>query len=273
MNAAPQVKKHLRKYTSEKGTHVFARAGFAARAVLYGAMGIFALLFSYGRTGGLTDVRGVLRKLIEQPFGGGILCLIALGLFSYALFRIAQAFRDYDGHGTSAKGILLRTGHFLGGIFHLGLGYYAINLVLHLTAEEKKGPAEQHLAQQVLDQPLGRWLLALLGLAVIGFGVFQVVVALREKFLRDLELPARNKTWICGVCKFGLIARAAVFGVIGWLFIKAALEASSREAGGVAGAWKFLSSQEFGSILVPLLAMGLIAFAAYGLAQAVYRKV
>jgi hypothetical protein len=272
MNAAPKLKSHIRKYTTEDKTHVLARAGFAARAVLYGAMGAFALLFSYGHQGGLTDTRGVLRELIKQPFGTIILIVVGLGLFAYAIFRIAQALRDYEGHGTSAKGIMKRLGNFAGGIFHIGLGYSAINLVLHLSKESKGGGNERQLAEWLLEKPAGRWLLGALALGIIAFGISQIVIAWREKFLKELDLPADKKVWITRTCKVGLIARGVVFGVVGWLFLKAATEASGHEAGGVAGAWKFLSAQEFGSVLVPLLAMGLIAFAGYGVTQAVYRR-
>jgi len=272
MNTAP-LRRQLRKYTSEERTHALARAGFAARAVLYGAIGLFALLFAYGQRGGLTDVQGVLRKLVHEPFGAILLSLLGLGLLAYAIFRIAQAIRDYEGHGRSASGMLRRLGYFAVGVLHIGLGYSALNLVLHLTAEEKRGGNEQRAAHWILDQPFGRWLLGAVALGIIGFGISQVVIAWQERFCRELDLPADKKLWIIRTCKVGLIARGVVFGVVGWLFLRAALEANSERAGGIQGVWKFLSEQALGPWLVPLLAMGLLAFAGYGITQAVYRKI
>ncbi|RYZ94375.1 MAG: DUF1206 domain-containing protein, partial [Proteobacteria bacterium] len=119
MKPSAEISRRVRKLTSEKKTHGFARIGFAARAVLYGAVAVFALLFSYGSAGGLTDVRGALRRLVQQPFGAGILCVVAAGLLCYAIWRMAQAVRDYEGHGRDLSGIAKRLGYFFGGLVHL----------------------------------------------------------------------------------------------------------------------------------------------------------
>lgn len=54
--------------------------------------------------------------------------------------------------------------------------------------------------------------------------------------------------------------------------MKAALHERSNEAGGVADAWRFLAASPFGSTLVAIVGLGLIAFAIYGLTEAVYRE-
>lgn len=273
MSSASKVRGQVRKFTSEEKTHALARAGFAARAVLYGAMGVFALLFSFQRGGGLTDVKGVLQKLIHEPFGAVILVVVGLGLFAYAIFRMAQAVRDYDGHGDSAEGIARRVGFFAAGLLHVGLGFSALNLVLRLRKEEGGDGNEKLFAHWLLEQPLGRWLLGAVALGVIAFGISQAWVAWREKFLKELDLPREKRLWITRLCKVGLIARGAVFAVVGWLFLRAAIEANAERAGGIQGVWKWLSSQFMGEWLVPLLAVGLIAFAGYGITQTVYRKI
>ncbi|HEU4538526.1 MAG TPA: DUF1206 domain-containing protein, partial [Polyangiaceae bacterium] len=62
-----------------------ARLGFIARGALYITVGALALMAAFGLGGQITTNRGALSHLAEQPFGGFLLGLVALGLAGYAL--------------------------------------------------------------------------------------------------------------------------------------------------------------------------------------------
>jgi hypothetical protein len=71
----------------------------------------------------------------------------------------------------------------------------------------------------------------------------------------------------------GHLARMIVFGLIGVFLIKAAVEYNPNTAIGLDGALRKLAAQTYGSVLLGLVAAGLIAFALYSLSDARYRKI
>jgi hypothetical protein len=64
-----------------------------------------------------------------------------------------------------------------------------------------------------------------------------------------------------------------VFGLIGVFLIKAAVEYNPNTAIGLDGALRKLAAQTSGSVLLGLVAAGLIAFALYSLSDARYRRI
>ena len=73
-----------------------SRAGFVARGLIYGIVGILALKLALGHGGKLTNQQGALQTVAHQPFGKLLLTLVAIGLGGYAMWRLARA---AIGHG------------------------------------------------------------------------------------------------------------------------------------------------------------------------------
>jgi hypothetical protein len=122
-------------------------------------------------------------------------------------------------------------------------------------------------------QPLGRWLVALIGLAVIGAGLAHLVKGYRAKFEKHLQMDRATLEKVSPICRFGLVARGIVFLIIGGFFIVAAWRFSSGEVVGLKGALETLQQQPYGWILLAIVALGLFAFGIYSLIEARYRRV
>ena len=75
------------------------------------------------------------------------------------------------------------------------------------------------------------------------------------------------------ICKFGLYARSVVFGIIGSMFIYAAVSQNPDNAGGLKEVLDTLSQQAYGMILLAIIAAGLFAFGCYSGFEAIYRKI
>ena len=73
-----------------------SRAGFVARGLVYGIIGVLALKLALGHGGKLTNQQGALQTVAHQPFGKVLLMLVAVGLGGYALWRLVRA---AIGHG------------------------------------------------------------------------------------------------------------------------------------------------------------------------------
>src|SRR5690348_11315732 len=71
--------------------HHAAAFGFAAAGVIYGVIGLYALLLAAGEGGGLLGATETPREMKRQPFGDGLLIVFAIGLACHALWRFVHA--------------------------------------------------------------------------------------------------------------------------------------------------------------------------------------
>ena len=71
----------------------------------------------------------------------------------------------------------------------------------------------------------------------------------------------------------GHVARGAVFAVVGVFLAKAAIEYDPNEAVGIDGALLKVVEASYGTLLLALVAAGLIAYAVYCFVEARYRRI
>src|SRR2546423_12025458 len=68
-----------------------ARAGFVARGLIYGIIGILAFKLAIGAGGKAASQQGALETIAQQPVGRVLLILVAVGLARYACRRLVPA--------------------------------------------------------------------------------------------------------------------------------------------------------------------------------------
>jgi hypothetical protein len=252
---------------------ILARVGYAAKAVLYGTIGFLAARAGFGWSGGqATDTRGALRAVHEAPFGRHILLLIAAGLAGYALWRLVEAVTDPERRGTDAKGVALRAGNAVRGLAHGALALAAFRLGMGTGSAGSQGP--DGWAARVLTLPAGEVLLWLGAAGVAGYGLYQLYRAWKAKLGRHLALTrvsAGTGSVLVAVCRFGLAARGAVFGLIGFLLGRAAARHDPGQAGGVRES--LLTLAGIGRWALAAAGLGLIAYGLYQLVEARYRRI
>lgn len=255
------------------GLEHFARAGLAARGLVYVMVGGLAVLAAIGSGGGVGGGGSALRTLLNEPLGVLPLGLIGLGLVCFSAWRLVNAALDADGHGTSPKGLGTRAVHALSGVVNGGLALTAFGLAVGAGSGGGDDAAARDWTAWLLAQPFGRWLVAAVGLGVIGAGAFHLFKAWKGDMLKRLSVPADKRSAALALGRIGYAARGVVFGVIGVFLIVAALHADSSEAKGLGGALSALRQQPFGWALLALVAAGLAAFGAFGIAQARWRRI
>lgn len=250
-----------------------ARSGYAARGVVYLLIGFMAFLAAIGGGGQTTDSKGALRELLSQPFGDILLGAVAVGLVGYAGWRLVQALFDADDHGTDAKGLAVRGGLLVSAVTHALLAFFAVSLIVGMGGGSGGEGGTSDWTAKLMSQPFGRWLVALVGVAVIGVGIAHAVKAFKEKFKDRMQMGRNTMRWFSPLAKFGLSARAVVFFIIGGFFILAAVQAQPEEARGLGGALRTLQQEAYGPYLLGVVALGLVAFGVYSLVQARYRQI
>ncbi len=248
-----------------------ARFGYAARGIVYVLVGGMALLSSVG--GGRTDQESALKMVLDQPFGWIWLGLIGLGLIGFIVWRLAQALLNADGHPDDAKGYVIRGGMLISAITYTGLASYALQNALQLSLGGGSDNSRETWIAWLMQQPFGRFLIAAIGLAIIGAGAAQIIKGLRRRYLKYVPIsPAQNRV-LDLACVYGLAARGVVFFIIGSFFIYAGWASDAGQTGSTAEAMAWVRQLPFGGLLYAFIALGLFAFGAYGLIEARYRIV
>jgi hypothetical protein len=250
------------------------RFGYAAKGVVYVIIGGLA---AFGATGGgePKDTRGALTELLRQPFGSVLLCVVAVGLAGYALWRLTMALKDTENKGSELKGLAVRFGYGCIALVYAGLSYSAVQLVLGNGAGKGSDQNSKEWTARFMALPFGRWLVGLAGLCVIGFGLWQCYKGLSARFRKNLkagQMHDLTDELSTRAGQVGLTARGVVFGVVGAFLIQAALHARANEAQGLSGALRALEQRPYGPWLLGTIALGLVVYGLYMFVEACYRR-
>lgn len=254
-----------------------ARLGYAAKGVVYLLIGVLAAQAAFGAGGRTTGSEGVLRHILEQPHGRALLGAVALGLFGYALWRAITAVRDPEhAGGADAKRIVARVAYGISALVHAGLAWQAARLALGNGGGGSEGEGTRGVTAEVLSWPLGEWLVGAAGVAIVGYGLWQIRRGLAGDLRKRLRLGGVEPNaarLLVRLGRAGVTARGIVFCFLGWLVIRAALEHSPDRAGGVGAALRSFAETTGAPLVFGLVALGLAAYGVFELAKARYRIV
>lgn len=250
-----------------------ARAGYAARGVIYLIIGGLATMTAFGFGGETTGSKGALSNLLQAPYGWLLVLVVALGLFSYSTWRFCQAIFDTDDHGTDAKGMAIRGGLLVSATTHVLLAFWAVSVVLGSASSSGSGSEKESLVATVMSYTFGHWLVGLIGLAVIGVGVAHFLKGYDEQFEKRFTWSSDTRSKLKPFCKFGLYARGALFAILGGFVIYAAVTTDPSKAAGLSEAMSWLRGQPYGALLFTAAAFGLTCFGIYSIVEAIYRRV
>jgi hypothetical protein len=250
---------------------VLSRAGFVARAFVYGIIGLLAFEVAIGVGGKITNQRGALRTVEQHPFGHLLLTLLAIGLGGYALWRLIRAALGHGPEGADSG--LDRLGALGSGIAYALMCAVAVQI---LTGPGTSGGGAKKTASDVFSWPGGRWLVGLFGVVLAGVAIYQFIRGIKRKFLDDSKterMAPTFKSWFTIFGTIGHVARAVVFGLVAIFLLKAAYDYKANEAIGLDGALGKLYNASGGPLLLGVVALGLIAFGCFSLVEARYRRI
>jgi Domain of Unknown Function (DUF1206) len=258
-----------------EGSHLFdvlARAGFVARGLVYGIIGVLALRLALGDGGKITNQQGALHTVANQPFGKFLLILVAIGLGGYSLWRLLRA---TIGHGAErSDSAFERVAAIASGLFYGAMCIVAAEIVMGSSGGGAGNTKKQTAG--VFGWPEGKWIVAIAGCVMIGVALYQGYRGITKKFLEDSkteDMGLRMKEWIGRIGTVGHLARMVVFGLVGIFLIKAAVDFRAGAAVGLDGALAKVLHHSYGTYMLAIVAAGLIAFALYSLSDARYRRI
>jgi hypothetical protein len=251
---------------------ILARGGYAARGVVYALIGMLAVQAAFGSGGETTGTEGAMAVIARQSTA--LLWVLAIGLFGYAIWRVLDGILDPEHKGSDAKGLTLRAAKVGSGITYGLLAAGSIGLAT--GAGGGGSGSEASWTAELMAQPFGRLLVGLIGLGVIVAGFWQIRKGWSQRFMEKMktaEMEPEERKVATRTGQFGLMSRGVVFLVVGVLLIVAAVQQQPGEARGLEGALDALARQPFGPWLLGLIALGLVAFGAYSILEARYRRI
>ena len=269
--STPNVLRTARRASGSPAAHFLARAGLAARGVIYILIGVVAVLVALGQSKREADQLGALQLLAGKSYGLVSLWLLGIGFAAYALWRLSEAAFGVAGEGRGAGPRLKSLGR---AIIYAAFSYLTFT-VIHGTAKSQS-KRQQDITATAMRHTDGRVLVGIIGAAVVIAGIVLIVEGIRKKFMKYLQTAQMSARMRRAVELFGMtgtIARGLVFALAGALVVDAAVTHKASESGGLDKALLTLRGQPFGEFLMMLAALGLLIFGIYGLCEARWRKV
>lgn len=252
----------------------FSRVGYMTKGLVYMIIGILALLAAFGTGGETTGTTGAVESISTMPFGKLLLWIIGIGLFGYITWNLIKAIKDPQGEGSDTKGWIKRIGYFVSAIIYGNLAIAAILLALRQKSSSG-GESEKEISARLMEQPFGVWLVGLLGLIILIYGIYELQSGARLKFMEQLkthEMSAKEKDAAEKAGRVGLIARGVVLSMIGFFFIRTAWTHNPEESKGVEGALDELASQPYGMVILAIVSAGFILYGIYQIIRGRYER-
>jgi hypothetical protein len=270
-----KLMKRARRLDVSSMIELASRLGYAARGLVYLGLGSIVLLAALDLTPRAKGAKGVLRAWAEWPLGWALIGGIGVGLAGFAAWRILQAVFDADRHGRSLKAWAVRIGQAFSGLVYGGLALSAFELLDELedVGEVDEEQTAHHAARTVLDLPHGDTLLIAAGLAVLAFGIGNVIQGLVQDFSKRLKCDDRLCRVVVPLAKVGYGARGLASLPLGVFLVMAGIQARAGEVHSWGGALQAMEGQPFGNSALCVVATGLVAFGLFGLVEARYRRI
>src|SRR5205085_1906400 len=112
------------------------------------------------------------------------------------------------------------------------VGYTALKVAIGAGSSSKG----RSTTAKLMDAPAGQFLVGLVGLAILGYGAYMSYRGFTEKYRE--HLTAEGKSGDAGSAyilfgKIGYIAKGIAIGIVGCLFIYAAVSHKAKKSGGL----------------------------------------
>ena len=251
-----------------------ARAGFAARGVLYVIIGCLAIEIAFGHSSNQADSAGAVRLLASAPAGLVALWLLAAGFVGLALWRLSEAAFGGPGPGEQKAGRRLAA---LGkAVVYGALAFTVVKYAIGAGAPKSSNQQSTDLTASVMHHPGGQVVVVAVGFALVLGGAYVAYSSWRRNFLKQLNLAGasqRTRRAVRWLGQVGGIARGAVFAAVGVFLVIAGAESQPEQAKGIDSALRAFAQTPLGPWLLVLVALGLVTFGLYSWCEARWRKV
>lgn len=248
--------------------------GCFSTGIIYGSIGVIALLsFLKLKKGGADESSFMV--LLDGFFAGRILnWLIIFGAICFILWRFYEALKDPYHVGNDAKGILLRTGAAFSSVADAFIALSALQALFNQQKAPKTGePVQQrNIVAGLLENEWGTSIVVAVGVIVLLTALILIFYGLSSRFTETINADKFSKEWkytVHGIAYAGYLSRGIILGIIGFFFIKAAINNNSSYVVNTDKAFDFIGDH-VGHLYFILVAAGTICYGLYMFVLGIY---
>lgn len=237
----------------------FVQIGLMAYGVVHLLVAWLAFSLAIGRGGGgdKANQSGALQMLVEKPYGKVLLAVITAGFAMLVVWQVVQLLighREYTGGKKTQK----RISSAARAIVYAALAWASVKGVMSGNTDAN---SQADMSQKLMSMPGGRILVGVVGLAVIGYAVYQFIKGYKGLFNEDLDReltgPAKQ------IASAGFYAKGVAYGMLGVLFLLAAIRYDTKKAGGLDVALAEILKQPWGPIILGVVALGIAIYGVF----------
>lgn len=252
-----------------------ARVGLTAKGVLNLTLGVLALQLAFGSgSSSQASQTGAIQTLKDAPFGTVLVALLAAGLLAHGVWQLVATFTGDPVEGSDAK---MRAKFAVKTVIYLVLGGLA---VATLFGQGGSGggsgtSSSDRAVAGLLGLPGGVWIATAIGLVIVGVGVSEIVRhGRRAEFMQRIGRTedGRIRTNVRRAGRAGYTALGIVSLITGGFFVVAAIQHDPSKSKGMSGALQTLADQPWGPYLLTAVAVGVVLYGLFCLAEARYRR-
>ena len=232
--------------------------GLIAYGVVHLLIAWIALQVAWTGNGGEASQQGAMAQLASNGIGRVLLWVIAIGLAALVVWQACVAAWGYTEESGSTK-VTRRLGAATRAVVYGALCYTAVRTVVE--GGQSGDSKDKAMTAKLMSAPAGRILVVVVGLVIVGVGGAQIYRGISKKFTKQLDGTTGRAAVRLG--QIGYTAKGVAFGIVGVLFVVAAITFDPNKAGGLDAALRTLRGLAFGSVLLTIVALGLASFGAY----------
>ena len=245
------------------------RVGLVTYGIVHLLVGWLAIQLALGDKQESASNSGALHALAEQPLGGVLVWLVAVGMFLLVAWRLLELF---FGHTTEQDALtrwrkrLVALGK---AVVYGALGLSAVAVAL---GQGSQGGTDS-LTARVMDLPGGQLLVGAIGLAIVGVGVGLVWNGWTAKFTKEMDVKGqvgKDGSAYVVLGRVGHICKGIAIALVGGLFVYAAVRHEPKKSGGLDKALQTVLEYPFGQVLLVAIGAGIGCFGLFCFANARY---
>lgn len=265
MPTPPSTERSSRRSPSSDDERLkqLGRAGYLALGIVYLVIGWLAVQLAFGDRSGTPSSSGALRELAQQPLGAALVWAVSIGLFLLAIWQAVTAWSEDE--------LKDRVEAAVKAVLYAVVGFSGVRIAIGSGSSSKGKGGEETWTAKLLGLPGGQLIVGVVALAIIGYGIYQVVKAWTDKYAEDLSSEGKRGSTGTAYLWFGKIgtaARGVAIVIVGGLFAYAAITHDAKKSGGLDQALFEVLDMPAGPVLLCLIGLGLACYGLFSIARA-----
>jgi len=256
-----------RRAAQSDGVDQVARVGLVVYGVLHLLVAWLVLRLASGDRSGSASGTGALHTLAQSAVGRVTLYAIAAGFAALALWHGIEAVLGYHRFGFVEK----LSNRLVSAVKVLVFTAIGVNALLLATGKSNTSGSPDGYTARLMSLPAGPLLVGVAGGVIVVVGLVLVYFGVARNFRENMSHQGRagqlGKAYVLlGVV--GYVSRGIAIGLVGSLFIYAALTHDPQKSGGLDQALQDVVAKPFGAPILVLMALGLACFGLFCFAWA-----